>query len=49
MGFRVFRRSCETHSEYASKMSGCDTCGLRTNQMLRPENIPATCSDLRLG
>ncbi|VCU39353.1 Bgt-50005 [Blumeria graminis f. sp. tritici] len=24
MGFRVFRRSCETHSEYASKMSGCD-------------------------
>ncbi|VDB88164.1 Bgt-50605 [Blumeria graminis f. sp. tritici] len=24
MGFRVFRRSCETHSEYASKMSGCN-------------------------
>ncbi|VDB87979.1 Bgt-51966 [Blumeria graminis f. sp. tritici] len=26
MGFRVFRRSCETHSEYASKMSGCGRC-----------------------
>ncbi|VDB85662.1 Bgt-50039 [Blumeria graminis f. sp. tritici] len=24
MGFGVFRRSCETHSEYASKMSGCN-------------------------
>ncbi|VDB90368.1 Bgt-51179 [Blumeria graminis f. sp. tritici] len=38
MGFCVFRRSCETHSEYASKMSGCDRCGLGTNKILRPEN-----------
>ncbi|VCU40625.1 Bgt-51661 [Blumeria graminis f. sp. tritici] len=26
MGFRVSQRSCETHSEYASKMSGCGRC-----------------------
>ncbi|VDB94735.1 Bgt-51895 [Blumeria graminis f. sp. tritici] len=31
MGFRVFRRSCETHSEYARKMSGCDKCGWGSN------------------
>ncbi|VDB88149.1 Bgt-50612 [Blumeria graminis f. sp. tritici] len=48
MGFRVFRRSCETHSEYASKMSGCHRYGWGTNQRLRPESIPATYSDLRL-
>ncbi|VCU39257.1 Bgt-51785 [Blumeria graminis f. sp. tritici] len=49
MGFCVFRRSCETHSEYASKMSGCGRCRWGTDQILRPQNIPATCSDLRLG
>ncbi|VDB83850.1 Bgt-50199 [Blumeria graminis f. sp. tritici] len=49
MGFRVSRRSCETHSEYASKMSGCDRCSWGTNLISRPENIPATCSDQRLG
>ncbi|VDB87780.1 Bgt-51814 [Blumeria graminis f. sp. tritici] len=49
MGFRVFRRSCETYSEYASKLSGCGRCGWRTDHILRPENISATCSDLRLG
>ncbi|VDB89021.1 Bgt-51973 [Blumeria graminis f. sp. tritici] len=48
MGFRVFRGCCEPHSEYASKISGCDRCGWGTNQILRPENIPATCSDPRL-
>ncbi|VDB87932.1 Bgt-51958 [Blumeria graminis f. sp. tritici] len=31
MGFRVFRRSCETHSECVSKMSGCGRCGWRTD------------------
>ncbi|VDB93880.1 Bgt-51199 [Blumeria graminis f. sp. tritici] len=49
MEFRVFRRSCETYSEYASKMSGCDRCGLGNSQILRPENIPATSSNPRLG
>ncbi|VDB89463.1 Bgt-51216 [Blumeria graminis f. sp. tritici] len=49
MGFRVIQRSCEAHSEYASKISGCDTCGWGNNQILMPENIPATCSDQRLG
>ncbi|VDB88256.1 Bgt-51162 [Blumeria graminis f. sp. tritici] len=48
MGFRVFRRSCETHSEYASKISGCGRCRWGTDQILRPENIPAICSDPRL-
>ncbi|VCU40819.1 Bgt-50594 [Blumeria graminis f. sp. tritici] len=49
MGFCFFRRSCETRSEYASKMSDCGTCGWGTDQIFRPENIPATCSDPRLG
>ncbi|VCU41346.1 Bgt-51564 [Blumeria graminis f. sp. tritici] len=49
MGVCVFRRSCETNSEYASKMSGCGRCVWGTNQILRPENVTATCSDLRLG
>ncbi|VCU39618.1 Bgt-50919 [Blumeria graminis f. sp. tritici] len=49
MGFRVFRRSCETHSVYASKMSGCDICGWGTDQILRPKNIQAKSSDPSLG
>ncbi|VCU40643.1 Bgt-51664 [Blumeria graminis f. sp. tritici] len=48
MGFRVSRRSCETHSEYASKMSGCDRCGWGNNQIFRPENIPANMLDPKL-
>ncbi|VDB90372.1 Bgt-51182 [Blumeria graminis f. sp. tritici] len=31
MGFRVSRRSCETHWDYASKISSCGRCGWETN------------------
>ncbi|SZF00605.1 unnamed protein product [Blumeria hordei] len=41
------RRYCETHLEYVIKILGCHRYGYGTNLILRPENIPAACSNPR--